>query len=162
MSTPPGISRLGRDAERRFCDLTGAELCATPALGDALLDGHYVEVKKADGNTINQVRAVKYITLVVYRPELDSWFVVPADEIVRLVARKTRGQHSENPFESATLSIRDLADFRVQSASDLRAETLAAATRSEARQDLRDAMVWVLAECRGLADEALERVGKLF
>lgn len=162
MSVPSGISRLGRDAERLFCKHTGAELCATPALGDALLDGHYVEIKKADGNTINQVRAVKYITLVVHRPELDSWFVVPANEIVRLVSRKTRGQHSENPFESATLSTRDLADYRVPSVSDLRAATLAAITRSEVRQDVRDAMVWVLAECRGLADEALARVRGLF
>ena len=54
-----GISGAGRKVERRFRELTGA----TPtevSKGDALLNGHLIEVKQASKNTINQVRAVKY------------------------------------------------------------------------------------------------------
>lgn len=156
-----GISRLGTLAERLFRQHTGAEICPTAALGDAMLDGNYIEVKHASSTTINQVRAVKYITLVVYNSSADSWYVVPADEIVRLVARKRRGQHSENPFESATLSLRDLGHCRVASPTALRQATLNAIARSQSRADLREAMEWVLGGCRELADENLAHVRDL-
>jgi hypothetical protein len=161
MVTPEGISGLGREAERLYREYTGAEICPAAALGDALLEGHYVEIKRASSNTLNQVRAVKYITLVAYNPPTGSWYVVPADEVVRLIAGRTRGQHSENPFESATLSLRNLSHCRVASPTELRQATLAAIARSEARPDLRDAMKLTLRECRELVDEVLERVRAL-
>ncbi len=65
---PPsyGISGGGRSAEAMFRELTGAEPSAEAAKGDATLEGYQVEVKRATSNTVNQVRAVKYIPVVVY------------------------------------------------------------------------------------------------
>jgi hypothetical protein len=51
-------------------------------MGDALLDDHPIEVKRASANTLNQVRAVKYITLVAYHEPSDTWYVVPAHQVV--------------------------------------------------------------------------------
>lgn len=161
MNAPRGISREGREAERLFCQLTGAVLCARAALGDVVLDGeHLVEIKTASSNTVNQVRAVKYLTLAVYAPPTGSWLIVPADEIVRIASTRTRGQHTENPFECMTLSVRGLKEFQVP-ADDLRAATLSAIARSEARPDMREAMERVRAECRRSADDALEQVRAL-
>jgi hypothetical protein len=157
VQVPEGISRQGSEAERLYRAHTGALICPRAALGDAVLEGHYVEVKKASSTTINQVRAVKYIPLVIYRPDPESWYVVPAHEVVRLVALKTRGQHSENPFESATLSTNALEEFRT-APTELRERTLDAVRESENRTDLREAMDEVLRDCRELADESLARV----
>src|SRR5436190_7171588 len=113
MPQPPGsgISRGGADAEDLFIALTGATRAERAALGDADVDGHEVEVKKAASATLNQVRAVKFIPLVaLFLPE-GRWFVIPASEIVRQCAKKTRGQHTENPFESATLSLNNLRGY---------------------------------------------------
>jgi len=57
-----GISGGGADAESRFIALTGATPAARRADGDALIEGHLVEVKSASRSTLNQVRATKYIT----------------------------------------------------------------------------------------------------
>ena len=54
-----------------FIELTGAAKSRERALGDVVLEGHYVEVKRATANTINQVRAVKYATLAVHYPPDD-------------------------------------------------------------------------------------------
>lgn len=107
-ATPGGISRGGADAEELFRSLTGATIAERAALGDAIVDGRYVEVKKATSATLNQVRAVKYIPLVALSVPEMTWYVIPANEIVRQCARKRRGQHTENPFESATLSLNNL------------------------------------------------------
>lgn len=61
-----------------------------------MLDGCPIEVKSATSNTLNQVRAVKYIPLVAYHVPTEAWFVVPAPDVVRLVSSKARGQHTEN------------------------------------------------------------------
>ncbi len=60
-----GISSGGADAESQFIALTGATQAPRAADGDAVLEGHLVEVKRASSATLNQVRATKYITLVV-------------------------------------------------------------------------------------------------
>jgi hypothetical protein len=124
-----GISHAGKSAEERFRELTGAEKSPAAAMGDAVLDGIGVEIKKASSNTINQVRAVKYIPLVVLDDPSDQWYVVPAHEVVRQVAVKSRGQHTEIPFECATLSLKNVASYAV-SAADLRAAGNAAAQES--------------------------------
>lgn len=117
-------------------------------------------MKKASTNTINQVRAVKYIPLVVYSPP-DDWYVVPPNEVVRLVALQTRGQHTENPFESAIVSLRNV-DRRFRCRDDaLRETTLRAVVEGEEHPELREAMAEVLRDCREVADAWLGRVRSL-
>lgn len=108
-----GISYEGKDVEIRYRDLTGASESPRAGLGDAVLDGHFVEIKAASKSTLNQVRAVKYIPLVVFHGPTRQWYVVPPHVVVKLCCAKARGQHSENPFESSTLSLGNLGSHRV-------------------------------------------------
>lgn len=146
-----GISNTGDEVENEFRRLTGAARAERAAYGDAIVDGHYVEIKKASSTTLNQVRAVKYITLVVYSSSEERWFVVPANEVVRHCARKKRGQHTENPFESATMNVNNLGDFVVDNPTDLKRQVLAAVKEAEAYPDLNDLMKGVLEKSRNLA-----------
>lgn len=72
---------------------------------EVYLDGnwHHVDVKNCRSNSINQVRAIRYQTLVIYNEGV--WYVLPPQEVVRLVARRSRGQHNEIPFECANISL---------------------------------------------------------
>ena len=100
----------------------------------------------ASSNTVNQVRAVKDVPLI-YSPPTDEWFVVPADAIVALVAEKDRGQHTENPFESATMSlnrVRRCADPYACDPKNLTEQTCAAIKASAGYPDVRAAMQGVL------------------
>jgi hypothetical protein len=97
------ISSAGKSTELLFMTLTGAARSRKRTLGDAVLDGDYVGIKRAASDSINQVRAVKYATLVVHNPPEDVWYVVPAHEVVRLLCGRKRGQHGESPFEFAVL-----------------------------------------------------------
>ncbi len=107
----PPISHEGEDAEGLFRQLTGARPSDIKARGDAILDvdheAHYVEVKKCSSNTINQVRAIKFIPLVVWDSRTDRWHVMAPDEIVRRIVERDRGQHTEIALESATLRLGD-------------------------------------------------------
>lgn len=158
MSDLYGISGGGRSAEELFRQITGADPARTAFQGDALLEGHPVEVKRATSMTLNQVRAVKYLPLVVHRPLTDEWYVMPAHVVVALVSQKRRGQHTENPFESATLNVRNLGAWRVEDALRLREMTLEAIAESDRYPELRSAMLDVLRESRDVADTSLERV----
>ncbi len=153
-----GISGGGADAESQFLLLTGAAPALRAGDGDAILDGHLVEVKRASSVTLNQVRATKYITLVAYEVGADAWYVVPAHEVVRHVSRKRRGQHTENPFESATLSLRNLGAFGVEDATHLREKVLQAVADSGKYPAVQDEMKRVLSESRRLADDSIARV----
>lgn len=156
-----GISGGGRSAEELFRQITGATPADRASQGDALLEGHPVEVKRATKVTLNQVRAVKYLPLVVYFEPADEWYVVPAHVVVAGVSQKRRGQHTENPFECATLSLRNLRAWRVEAEQDLRETTLDAIAESDRYPELRSAMEDVLGESRELADASLERVREL-
>jgi hypothetical protein len=156
-----GISGGGRSAEELFREMTGALPAERAAQGDALLEGHPVEVKRATSVTLNQVRAVKYLPLVVYYAPDDDWYVIPAHVVVAGVSQKRRGQHTENPFESATLSLNNLRAWRLEEATRLRAATLEAIAVSDEYPELRTAMQEVLRESRDLADVSLERVRDL-
>jgi hypothetical protein len=114
MSDNFGISYGGRSAEDLFISLTGAERVAKAALGDAVLEGRHIEIKRASSSTLNQVRAVKYLTLVVHYSPTNAWYVVPAHVVVLMVSRRFRGQHTENPFESATLNLNNLVAYRLE------------------------------------------------
>jgi hypothetical protein len=155
-----GISKTGQSAEARFIKATGASTSSKAGDGDAVLGGSNVEVKKASTTTINQVRAVKYIPLVVlYEPEgkTGRWYVVPAHQTVRLVSSKSRGQHNENPYECATLSVKTLGGYETEE-KDLRQATLDAIAAAGRYPQLRAAMEKVLSECKDLAEKSLKYV----
>jgi hypothetical protein len=162
------ISRSGDHAEDLFRKLTGAEISKGSALGDAVLEGHYVEVKKIgirgkDGKsttTINQVRAVKYLPLVIWSELNNEWFVLPPNAVVALAAQRSRGQHTEVPFESMTLSFRHLIGHEVE-ASELRQATLEAIAEGERHPELREEMDWVRRAAKALAVESVERIQRL-
>lgn len=157
MSPVVGISGSGRSAEEAFRAITGAERPPRAAVGDAVLDGHLVEIKTAGSTTLNQVRAVKYLPVVVhYRPD-DEWFVIPAHRVVQAVSAKRRGQHTENPFESATLNLSHFEDCRVPS-SDLRVRTLEAVQESARYAPLQEAMEQIKTESVELAQRSRQRV----
>ncbi len=139
---------------------TGATKSLKPGQGDAVLGGSNIEVKMASKSTINQVRAVKYIPLVVlYEPDTTTskWFVVPAHKTVCLVSSKSRGQHTENPFESATLNVSALGEFETLE-KDLKQATLDAITAAGKYPQLKAAMDVVLKESKDLADKSIKDV----
>lgn len=155
-----GISGAGREAERRFRDLTGATPAARAADGDALLEGHAVEVKQSSTNTINQVRPVKYLPLVVLDTRTSEWCVVPPDAVVRLAAQRQRGQHTENPFESVALNLAKLSDYGVAE-TDLRSATIAAFRQGDRRADLKAAMQEIRRRSSELAAWSREHVQQM-
>jgi hypothetical protein len=105
------IRNEGADAERAFLSLVAQARDSDSAKrGDAIIsvDGadHYVEIKYVTSNTVNQVRAIKFIPLIIYSPqEARRWAVLPAQEVVRLVLHKDRGQHTEIALECANMTL---------------------------------------------------------
>jgi hypothetical protein len=153
-----GISAGGRSTEERFLLLTGASKASKAALGDAVLNEHSIEVKHASSNTLNQVRPVKYITLVAFHAPSDSWYVVPAHDVVILASTKKRGQHTENPFESVTLNTGTLSRFQLAHEKELRQRVLDAINEAAKYPQLREEMLRVLHRSRQLASESLTSV----
>lgn len=157
-----GISNAGVDSEARFRWATGATKSSKSALGDAMLYDHYVEVKKASGGTVNQVRAAKYLPHVIHDPrDNDQWYVIPADEVARLVASKKRGQHNENPFECASISVSKISKFKVER-RHLRQAVKEAIDSANANTDMRAKMTSILQEQADLADRHKKAVQALF
>lgn len=155
-----GISNTGDEVESEFRRITGATKPPRASIGDAIFRGHAVEVKKASTNTLNQVRAVKFIPLVAFDTRDQKWYVVPAPDVVRLVAPKSRGQHTENPFESSTISIGQLKEF-ASSESTLTSDLIAAIKAGNANPGLKRAMEEVLEESKDLARKARARIHAL-
>jgi hypothetical protein len=155
-----GISNQGDATETRFRELTGATRTTRASLGDAVIAGHAVEIKAASSDTLNQVRAVKFIPLVAFHKTSCKWYVLSAPDIVALVHEKSRGQHTENPFESATLSIRQLERFHVAE-SELKNAVLEAITKGKRFGDLKKIMDDVLLDSKRLAEISRQRVSKL-
>ena len=141
-----------------YRDLTGASETERAALGDAVLDGNFVEIKKASSVTINQVRAVKYIPIVIYSTKEQTWYVVPAHQVVLQCSTRKRGQHTENPFESATLNLNKLGDFKVDSPAELREATLAAVREAAGYPELKELMEKVLSDSKRLAAQSKDEV----
>ena len=154
----PGISASGDDVEAEFRRITGAVPAERAAFGDAILEGHYVEVKAANSQTLNQVRAVKYITLVAFFVPEARWYVIPASEIVRQCAAKTRGQHTENPFESATLRLSNLGSHVLDDPANLKPAVLDAVAEAQHYPKLKELMATVLASSKALAQDSVGEV----
>jgi len=156
-----GISYGGRQAEEEYIARTGAVPAPAASIGDVLLEDYPVEIKRAKSSTLNQVRAVKYIPLVAYSVPQQRWYVIPAHVVVAEISRKTRGQHSEIPFESATLSLARLYRYRLSSPDELRLATLSAIESSSTYPRLRQEMIRIRDEARELADQSLSNVRAL-
>jgi hypothetical protein len=156
--TTDGISGLGDSAEVRFRRITGATRALRAKDGDAVLFESNIEIKRAGAKTLNQVRAVKYIPLVALYEKTDTWYVVPAPDVVRLVSSKTRGQHTENPFESATLSIQNLDAFSLSDERELKDAVRRAVHRGQAFPDLKRAMQKVLSDSKALATSSKDEI----
>jgi hypothetical protein len=117
------IRNEGEKAERIVLELVaGSRKSDSAKKGDAIvaLDGadHYVEIKFVTSNTVNQVRAIKFIPLAIYSPQEEKcWAVLPAYEVVRLVFHKDRGQHTELALESANMTLTGISQsFRCNDA----------------------------------------------
>jgi len=101
-----------------------------------------------------------YLPLVVLDENTDRWYVVPSQEVARMVVRKRRGQHTENPFKSATLRTKDIKRLVVADQANLRDETLQAVTMGDQYPKVREAMQAILKQSTNLASESRELVRK--
>jgi hypothetical protein len=127
MAKKNAIRHEGDEAEEAFLARVPGSRKATRAKdGDvevfvddkpALLEIKKCHSESGGRGTLNQVRAIKFIPMVVYNPALGEWFVVPAVELVRMASSKARGQHTELSFESMNLSLSAVAQFKVHGAN---------------------------------------------
>lgn len=136
----PTLRQQGDNAKNLFRRLvTNVRRSNDFSAGDTevFIDGnwHHVDVKECNSNTINQVRAIRYQTLVIYNDGV--WFVIPPQEVVRLMAQKSRGQHTEIPFECANLTLSQLQTVYRCSDSQL-ADRVYAAVRMGQQERFRE------------------------
>lgn len=170
MAKRQAIRLEGMGAEQAFLKLVPESRVSTNAkLGDVMVrvDGkdHYVEVKEchADagkGGTINQVRAIKFITCVVWAPNHSCWYVVAPDQLVQLAATKGRGQHTEIPFESMNFTLASLSeDFHAKATDEQLAKVVVAAIRrGAAASTLKTLMDSLLKEITVLKQKYIDAV----
>jgi hypothetical protein len=168
MTITNGISKSGKLAEELFLSLTGASKSDRSKDGDAFIEGigflnmmainvqSSVEIKSLDANdtgttTLNQVRANKYIPLVVYHHPKSEWYVVPAHIVVALVAHRGRGQHGANPIENSTLALKHIGEYRLAQDADLRQKVLDACAEDESFARLKQALNKQVEEVEALA-----------
>lgn len=152
MEATSKISSAGKETEELFCNITGAIKSTKPSLGDVLLDEVYIEIKKTSTGSVNQVRAVKYLPLVVYSSKQKCWYVVPADVVVQVVSTKSRGQHTENPFECASISLKSVERFKVENQEDLALAAKAAHERATQAVKVKGLMSQMLHTIRKVAE----------
>lgn len=146
----------GKAAEDMFIRLTGATR-PKAVDGDAVLFGRPVEIKSTtlmNLFTLNQVRACKYIPLVVHHSATGTWFVIPASEVVKMVATAKRGQHTENPFECAAITCtwNGMQKWAVNGL-DLTTRVKEAMALDDGEENLAKAMQRVSADCKRLSAE---------
>ena len=111
------ISHAGSSTENLFAKLTGFSPTSKSNDGDFIYKGSSIEVKKVTLNTktrngtINQIRALKNLVLVIHISNRRKWIVLDSREVFSLVtSMKKRGQHCESPFECCNISIANLRD----------------------------------------------------
>jgi hypothetical protein len=163
-----GISNQGRASESLFMELVpGSTRATSTSMGDAsvVVDGQEtaVEIKKCDSSTngtINQIRAIKFIPMVVHNPSRNCWYVVPATELVRYAIAKKRGQHTEISFESMNLSLSQISHFRCT--SERLADALVEAIRFDWQHEaLRQQMATLLRQLQTLATTSRDAAAAL-
>lgn len=170
MAERQAIRLEGKAAESAFRRLVRDSRASDEAKrGDVIVpvDGkdHYVEVKECHapagaGGTINQVRAIKFITCVVWAPNHRCWYILSPDQLVRLAATKSRGQHTEIPFESMNFTLASLGSQSHAKATDdtLDCEVRAAIRRGLAAGGLRKLMESLLKEIHQVRERWIEKV----
>lgn len=170
MAKRQAIRREGQGAEAAFLRLVEASRTSDNAkLGDVIVRvdaaDHYVEVKECHaaqggGGTINQVRAIKFITCVVWAPNQHCWYILSPDQLVRLASTKSRGQHTEIPYECMNFTLGSLPDDFHSKATDaeLNAKVAAAIRRGAAAGDLRELMHLLLIEIIAVKTRYIEAV----
>jgi hypothetical protein len=112
---------------------------------------HSIEVKECHSNTINQVRAIKYLPLVIFDGQM--WYVIPPHEVVRLVSSKSRGQHTEIPFECANLTLSQLPSFLCCQSEQLPERVTWAIQEGLRFHEVKDAMDNLLTDLINLKDK---------
>ena len=130
----------------------------------------YVEIKQCTApwgktGTINQVRAIKCIPLVIWAKARNCWFVIPADELVRIAAGKSRGQHTEVSFESMNLSLKgndaEWHQFRCTD-GELNERVVAAVRRAREKKDILALMQNLKGELSVLNQKYKDKVREAF
>jgi hypothetical protein len=173
MAKRQAIRLQGEGAEDAFLKLVpGSRKSPNAKSGDVVvpLDGseHFVEVKECHaearkGGTINQVRAIKYITCVVWAPNQGCWYVVAPDQLVRFAANKTRGQHTEIPFESMNFNLASIGPTLHTKANNQELATAVhtAIRRGLASPKLGELMISLLDEIVALKRRYIDAVHKI-
>jgi len=128
------------------------------------IDGnwYHIDVKECQSNTINQVRAIRYQTLVIHT--YAGWYVIPPQEVVRLAAQKSRGQHTEIPFECANLSFNQIQSIYWCSDSQLAERVNTAIRMGQQPQfiNVKDAMDKLYSELIKLKEQTKLSVSAIF
>lgn len=167
MAKRQAIRNEGKPAEQAFLRLVpGSRPSDIAKLGDVVvaLDcaEHYVEVKHCDsvGESINQVRAIKFIPCVIYAPRRNSWYILSPDQLVRLAATKSRGHHNEIPFECMNFTLGSLSDDFHSKATDAELATKlhAAIRRGAAASNLQELMTSLLQEISTVKSRYIDAV----
>lgn len=106
------------------------------------------------------MRAIKFITCVVWAPNHRCWYILSPDQLVRLAATKSRGQHTEIPFESMNFTLASLGSQSHAKATDdtLDCEVRAAIRRGLAAGGLRKLMESLLKEIHQVRERWIEKV----
>jgi hypothetical protein len=131
---------------------------------EVYIDGnwYHIDVKDCQSNTLNQVRAIRYQTLVVYNDGI--WFVIPPQEVVRLAAQRSRGQHTEIPFECAGLTLNQIQSVYRCSDAQLPERVYAAIRMGEQQRfyEVKKAMDDLYSELAKLKEITKSNVEKIF
>lgn len=104
------IRHSGDYAEERFvAAVHGSWYSTDSSAGDVAMfyNGRerFVEIKSCGGRTVNQVRPMKWLPLAVLHRPTDIWHVLSAPEQVNLACYRSRGQHTELPWECCQLGL---------------------------------------------------------
>jgi len=164
------ISYAGYEAEAMFRRLVPFSIDTTsPSKGDVrvILGGveHYVEVKSCrsvKGGIANQVRAIKYLTIAIHTPaRKTAWIVFPANVVLKYVMQKARGQHSEVPFENATVSLGEWADEFACTSEELPRRVMGAIFEAGRYPDLKRSMDLLMYDLKRLSYRARDEVEQI-
>ena len=110
------------------------------------------EMKECGKNTINQVRAIRYIPLVVHFTREDYWAVIPPNELVKMASKRNAGQHGILAYENMTITTNNIEDKWKCSGDQLHKNIIKAIKEGEKNNHMRDGMRVLQAELEGIKD----------
>lgn len=159
------IRNEGEPAENAFLQVLGdkAKPSDNAKKGDRRFfhkgNWHYVEIKHCEMSTINQIRAIKCIPVVVFSPDKAPrrWAVLSPKAVTKLIIERQRGQHTEIPFECAALSRNNLPDEAWCADAELE-QRLRSALDDPATGKLKSVMDELLVEIKALCEKYRARL----